>query len=306
MKYLKIKNSDLTMSNIILGCMRINSLDEKEVETLVRSSMDEGINVFDHADIYGHSECESLFSKSIGMNPALREKMILQSKCGIREGFYDFSKQHIISSVDGILKRLDTDYLDILLLHRPDMLMDPQETAEALSQLFDSGKVRYFGVSNHNPMQIQLLEKYFPHKILFNQLQLSIAHTPLLDPEVTNNMIVKQSINRTDGTFDYCRLNDITIQAWSPLQKGFFEGVFVGDYENFPKLNKLLEEYATKYGVTPLTIAIAWITTHPADIQVVLGTTKPSRVKQCCQASEIKLTREEWYELYKSAGNIIP
>ncbi len=306
MKQLKIKNSTLEVSNIILGCMRINSLSLKEIDILVKTAMEQGINMFDHADIYGHSECEELFSKAIGMNSDLRQKMIIQSKCGISDGYYDFSKEHIISSVEGSLKRLDTDYLDVLLLHRPDLLMDPQETAEALCQLFDSGKVRYFGVSNQNPMQIQLLAKYFPHKILFNQLQMSIAHTALIDNNVTNNMIVKQSIDRTEGTFDFCRLNDITIQAWSPFQRGFFEGVFIGDNENYPKLNKLLEVYAEKYNVTPSAIAVAWLTTHPANIQVVLGTTKHSRIIECCKGSEIKLTRSEWYELYKSAGNIIP
>lgn len=306
MKYLNLDNGKLRISNIVLGCMRINNLDEAGVEKHVRTAMEAGINLFDHADIYGGGECEALFARALHMNSSLREKMVLQSKCGIRPGYYDFSKEHILKSVDGILQRLHTDYLDILLLHRPDALMEPEETAEALQSLFDSGKVRYFGVSNHNPAQIELLQRAFGQKLLFNQLQVSVAHTPLVDSGMAVNMFIDQSIDRTGSTLEYCRLNNITIQAWSPFQKGFFEGPFLGDMEKYPELNRKCEELAEKYNVTPTGIAVAWLTRHPANMQVILGTTKASRVLEGCAGSEIPLTREEWYGLYKAAGNMIP
>ena len=242
------------------------------------------------------------------MNESIREKMILQSKCGIntKGNFYDFSKEHILYSVDEILKRLQTDYLDILLLHRPDPLMEPEEVAEAFDELHNSGKVKYFGVSNHNPAQIELLQKFIPHKLVVNQLQLSIAHTPLIDSGVSLNMNTDQAINRDSSILEYSRLNDITIQAWSPYQNGFFKGPFLGDVENFPELNEVIDTIAEKYEVTNTAIATAWITRHPANIQVVLGTTNAQRLKDACKGSDIPLTREEWYQIYKAAGNMVP
>jgi predicted oxidoreductase len=204
-----------------------------------------------------------------------------------------------------ILKRLKTEYLGILLLHRPDPLMEPVEVAEAFEELHNNGKVMYFGVSNHNPAQIELLQKYIPYKLVVNQLQFSIAHTPIIDSGVTLNMKIDQAVNRDSSILEYCRLNDITIQAWSPYQHGFFEGSFLGDVERFPALNGVIDAIAEKYGVTNTAIAIAWITRHPANIQVVLGTTKIQRMKDACKGAEIVLTREEWYQIYKAAGNII-
>ncbi len=308
LKYFPIKNTSLNVSNIVMGNMRINELTKVEIEHLVRTAMEEGINFFDHADIYGGGECESLFADAIQMNASIRDKMILQSKCGIntKDNYYDFSKEHIIKSVEGILKRLKTDYLDLLLLHRPDPLMEPEEVAEAFDELHNSGKVRYFGVSNHNPMQIELLQKYVSHKLVVNQLQLSVAQAALIDSGIALNMPVDQSINRDSSILEYCRLKDITIQAWSPYQQGFFEGPFLGDLEKFPKLNQVIDELAEKYGVTNTAIASAWITRHPANIQVVLGTTTPQRIKDACAGSEINLTRKEWYDLYKAAGHIVP
>lgn len=302
-------HTDLNVSNIVMGLMRINQLSITDIEKLIHTAQEEGINVFDHADIYGKGECESLFAEAISMNPSVREKMVIQSKCGIRKGstgFFDFSKEHILSSVDGILKRLQTDYLDILLLHRPDPLMEPSEVAEAFTKLKDSGKVRNFGVSNHNPMQIELLQREIDQKLVVNQVQFSLAHTPLIDSGITLNMNTDSSINRDSSTLEYCRLNDITLQAWSPFQSGFFDGPFVGNTDKFPELNTVLTRLADKYGVTPTTIATAWITRHPANIQVVIGTTNLSRIKEASAGSNIPLTREEWYELYAAAGNIIP
>ncbi|AZU61298.1 aldo/keto reductase [Neobacillus mesonae] len=308
MKYISIANTDIEASNLIMGNMRLTELTVPEAEKLIRTAMEEGINFFDHADIYGKGRCEEIFSEAIQMNPAIREKMILQSKCGIvsSKGYFDFSKKHIISSVDGILKRLRTDYLDILLLHRPDPLMEPEEVAEAFEELRTSGKVKYFGVSNHNPMQIELLQKYIKSKLVINQLQFSIAHTPMIDSGITLNMKNDQAINRDSSILEYCRLKDITIQAWSPFQHGFFEGTFLGDWEKYPELNKTIDEIAEKYGVTNTAIAVAWITRHPANIQVVLGTTNPNRMKDACKGAEMSLTREEWYQIYKAAGNIVP
>jgi predicted oxidoreductase len=268
--------------------------------------MEEGINFFDHADIYGGGECESHFAKSLQMNASLREKMIIQSKCGIRKGFFDFSKEHIMNSVDGILKRLQTEYLDVLLLHRPDTLMDPSEVASAFETLYDQGKVRYYGVSNFNPMQIEMLQKAVPDPLVIDQLQFSMAHTPMIDSGLTVNMHTNQSVNYEGSVLEYCRLKNITIQAWSPFQKGFFEGPFLGDQEHYAKLNEVIDRIADKYQVTNTAVAVGWITRHPANIQVILGTTNLQRMKDCCKGSELPLTREEWYELYKAAGNMLP
>ncbi|MCM3112911.1 aldo/keto reductase [Lederbergia lenta] len=308
MKYNQIKNTDLSVSNIIMGNMRLPQLSVSEIEHLIRTAMEEGINFFDHADIYGGGKSEELFAEAIQMNTSIREKMILQSKCGINSkgNYFDFSKKHILSSVDGILKRLKTDYLDILLLHRPDPLMEPEEVAEAFDELHNSGKVRYFGVSNQNPAQIELLQKYNAHKLVVNQLQFSIAHTPMIDSGIALNMNTDQSINRDSSILEYCRLNDIIIQAWSPYQNGFFKGPFLGDVDNFPELNEVIDGIAENYAVTNTAIATAWITRHPANIQVVLGTTNAQRLKDACKGSEIALTREEWYQIYKAAGNIVP
>ncbi len=307
-KVYPIKNTELHASNMIMGNMRLTQLSLAEAENLIRTALEEGINFFDHADIYGQGRCEAHFADAIQMNPAIREKMILQSKCGIRskENYYDFSKEHILASVDGILKRLKTDYLDILLLHRPDPLMEPEEVAEAFQQLQDQGKVNYFGVSNQNPAQIALLQKYIPQKLVVNQIQFSIAHTPLIDSGISLNMKTDQSLNRDSSILEYCRLHDITMQAWSPFQHGMFSGPFLGDLIHFPELNKVIDSIAEKYEVTNTAIAVAWITRHPANIQVVLGTTNAQRLKDACKGADLSLTREEWYRIYKAAGNLIP
>ncbi|MFD0586558.1 aldo/keto reductase family oxidoreductase [Paenibacillus sp. GCM10027627] len=306
MKYINIANTDLNVSNLILGNMRLKQLSLADAEQLIRTAMEQNINFYDHADIYGGGECETHFAEAIGMNKSIREGMIIQSKCGIRSGFFDFSKEHIISSTENILKRLNTDYLDILLLHRPDALVEPEEVAEAFDQLHASGKVRYFGVSNHTPLQIELLKKHVRQKLVVNQLQLSVTHTPMIDSGITLNMNVDQAINRDSGVLDYCRLHDITVQAWSPFQKRFFDGPFLGDMENYGELNTLIDQLADKYGVTSAAIAVAWITRHPANIQVVLGTTNVSRLQDSCKGSDIPLTREEWYAMYRAGGKLLP
>ena len=305
MRTMKLGTSTLEVPVVAVGCMRINSLDKAEAERFVRTSMEEGANFFDHADIYGGGKCEEIFADAIGMNAGVREQIILQSKCGIRKGMFDFSKEHILASVDGILKRLKTDYLDVLLLHRPDTLVEPEEVAEAFNRLESSGKVRHFGVSNQNPTQMQLLKKYVKQPIVANQLQLSITNTTMIASGFNVNMENGAAVNRDGGVLDYCRLNDITIQPWSPFQYGFFEGVFLGN-EKFPELNRAIDEVAEKYGVSNTTIAIAWLLRHPARMQPVTGTMNVQRIKDCCKASEVELTREEWYGIFRAAGNVLP
>ena len=305
MKNIRIPNSDLDASEISLGCMRISQMANSDIATLLHTALDVGINFFDHADVYGGGQSEAKFAEALQITPQLREKMILQSKCGIQQGYFDFSKDHILEAVDGSLKRLRTDYLDVLLLHRPDALVEPEEVAEAFTILQDSGKVRYFGVSNQNPMQIELLKRYVKQDILFNQLQFSITNTGMVDAGINVNMENPPSVDHDGSILDYCRLNDITIQPWSPFQYGFFEGVFL-DNDKFPELNQVIDEMAEAKGVTNTAIAIAWILRHPARMQPIVGTTNPDRVKAISKASDITLTRQEWYAIYRAAGNKLP
>ncbi|WML50043.1 aldo/keto reductase [Neobacillus sp. PS3-34] len=305
MRTMKLGSSTLEVPVVAVGCMRINTLEKDEAERFVQTALEEGANFFDHADIYGGGTCEEIFADAIHMNTDIREKIILQSKCGIRQGMFDFSKEHILDSVDGILKRLKTEYLDVLHLHRPDALVEPEEVAEAFDILENSGKVRHFGVSNQNPTQIQLLKKSVKQSLIANQLQLSITNANMISNGMNVNMENDSAINRDGSVLDYCRLNDITIQPWSPFQYGFFEGVFLGN-DKFPELNQKIDEIAKKYEVSNTTIATAWILRHPAQMQPVIGTMNLDRLKECCKASEIHLTREEWYSIYRSAGNILP
>lgn len=303
---IQIRETELNVSNLVMGCMRIDTLTEKELEFLTDTYLEAGVNYFDHADIYGGGACEEAFGNMLSGRPGLRDQILIQSKCGIRNGYFDFSREYILTSVDGILKRLHTDHLDVLLLHRPDALMEPEEVAAAFDELETSGKVRYFGVSNQNPMQIELLRSAVRQKLVINQLQMSLAHTPVIDSGMTVNMGIDQSVMRDGSIMEYSRLKGITLQAWSPFQKGFFEGVFLNDRDKYKVLNEKIDVLAEKYQVTPTAIAVAWLTRHPANIQVVLGTTKPSRVKEAAAGSELMLTREEWYGLYQAAGNRIP
>jgi len=305
MKTMKLGSSSLEVPVVAVGCMRINSLEKAEAERFVQSALEQGANFFDHADIYGGGACEEIFADAIHMNAEVREKIILQSKCGIRQGMFDFSKEHILNSVDGILKRLRTEYLDVLLLHRPDALVEPEEVAEAFDQLESSGKVRHFGVSNQNPMQIQLLKKAVKQPLVANQLQLSITNTTMIQSGINVNMENDAAVNRDGSVLDFCRLHDITIQPWSPFQYGFFEGVFLGS-DKFPELNQKIDEIAEKYNVTNTTIAIAWLLRHPAQMQPIIGTMNINRLNDCIKAGDITLTREEWYAIYRAAGNILP
>lgn len=305
MRTMKLGVSALEVPVVAVGCMRINSLEKTAAERFVQTSLDLGANFFDHADIYGGGTCEEIFADALHMNDDIREKVILQSKCGIRKGMFDFSKEHILEAVDGSLKRLKTDYLDVLLLHRPDALVEPEEVAEAFDLLESSGKVRHFGVSNQNPMQMQLLKKFVKQPFVANQLQLSITNATMISAGINVNMENDPSVNRDGSVLDYCRLNDITVQPWSPFQYGFFEGVFL-DNDKFPELNQKINEIAKKYEVTNTTIAIAWLLRHPAKMQPVTGTMNVGRLTDCCKASDVNLSREEWYDIYRAAGNKLP
>ncbi|MDA3733071.1 aldo/keto reductase [Niameybacter massiliensis] len=305
MKSIKLGTSSLHGSEISLGCMRMAGHTVEEVRTLIETAHEVGIDFYDHADIYGQGESESLFGKALKETSIKREDLVIQTKCGIRPGFFDFSKEHILSSVDKSLQRLGMDYVDVLLLHRPDTLMEPEEVAEAFRTLRESGKVRHFGVSNQNPMQMALLNRYLDEKIIINQLQLSITNTTMMDAGLNVNMENAAAVNRDGSVLDYCRLEDITIQAWSPFQYGFFEGVFL-DNPKFPELNQVIDRIAAEKGITNSALAVAWILRHPARIQTIVGTTNHERLKAIAKGTEIELTRQEWYEIYRAAGNILP
>ncbi len=290
---------------IVLGCMRISDMKVSEVAALVDAAVESGVTFFDHADIYGGGKSEEVFGQAVKKTPELREKIIVQSKCGIRKGMFDFSREHILASVDGSLKRLGMDYLDVLLLHRPDTLMEPDEVAAAFDTLHAAGKVKHFGVSNQNPWQMELLKTSVKQPLLFNQLQMSVMFTGMVDAGFNVNMKNPPSVDHDGGILPYCQLQGVTVQAWSPYQYGFFEGPFVGN-KKFPKLNKALEEVGEAHGISASAVASAWLLRHPVKMQVVLGTTKAERVRDIAKAADITLTREEWYRLYLAAGNELP
>jgi predicted oxidoreductase len=309
MKSFTLPGTTLHSSNVILGLMRISPLSDDDIRTLVSAARDAGINTFDHADVYGDEThgCETRFGDAVRFTSAEREQVIIQSKVGIGDGFFDFSKDHILASVDESLKALRTDYLDTLLLHRPDTLVEPDDVAAAFDALHSAGKVRNFGVSNQTPGQIELLKRSLNQPLVINQVQLSITHAALLAAGIAANMVgLDQSIDRDNGILDYCRLNDITLQAWSPFQKGFFDGVFLGDREHYADLNDVIDELAASYEVPAAAIAVAWITRHPANMQVVLGTTNVQHMRDSAAGSDIPLTRQEWYRLFTAAGHILP
>jgi predicted oxidoreductase len=311
MKTFTLPGTEIVAPNVVLGLMRIADKTDDEVRELVTTARDAGIDFLDHADVYGNElhGCERRFAEAMRLSPAERSELTIQTKAGIvRDGpYFDFSYEHIIESVEGSLAALGTDYIDILLLHRPDALVEPEEVARAFDELESSGKVRTFGVSNHTPRQIDLLKRYVRQPIVANQLQLSITHAPIVTQGVAANMTAESQSVTLDGggILDYCRLNDITVQAWSPFQAGFFTGVFLGSPE-YADLNAVIDRLAAAYDVPPIAIATAWITRHPARMQVVLGTTSPERVAGAAQGSDVPLTRGEWYELFRAAGHIVP
>jgi len=303
-----IVNGPQGVSAIIQGCMRMPDLTKEKAAEVIRTAYENGVNFFDHATCYGMGEAEVRFSEAFPLTGLKREDIYIQSKCGIfpdRQEF-DWTKECILDSVDGILDRLKVEYIDTLLLHRPDMLFDPEEVAEAFDILEQAGKVKWFGVSNLVPMQTELLKKYVKQPLVINQVQLSLEQSQLIDQALyMNNKTTDMSVNRDGNVLDYCRLNDITIQAWSPLQVGMFGGSFI-DNPEFPELNKVLGELAEREGVTKAGIAIAWILRHPAKMQAIIGSMSPAHISEACAASDIILTHHDWYRLYLAAGKFLP
>ncbi len=305
MKRLKLGKTGPELPVLALGCMRMAPLASQEAQELLQVCMETGIHMFDHADIYGGGSSERVFARACAELKLPREQLFLQSKCGIRKGFFDFSKEHILSSVDGILERLDTEYLDALLLHRPDVLMEPEEVAEAFDALKASGKVRHFGVSNMHPGQIELLQDALSMPLVANQLQLSIAHAPMIDFGLNVNLQRDAGLNRDGGLLEYCRRKQICIQPWSTLQKGFFGGVFLGD-PDYAALNAVLDRIALEQGLSPAAVALGWLLRIPGSVQPILGSMNPQRVREMAKAPEVELSRKEWYELYLAAGRELP
>ncbi|MCD7951093.1 MAG: aldo/keto reductase [Erysipelotrichaceae bacterium] len=297
MKYYQIKDTDMNVSVIALGCMRIADKSVEQVEELILKALDLGINYFDHADIYGGGKSEVLFGEVLKRHPELRDKMYIQSKCGICNGYYDFSKKHILASVNQSLERLHTHYLDVLLLHRPDTLMDPKEVAEAFDELYQEGKVKYFGVSNMNPMQITLLQKYTKHKLIFNQIQFNAVNAGIVDSGINVNMNNSGSIDHDGNLLEYCRINDITIQPWSILQASWEKGCFI-NHPDYQALNDKLKELSQKYHISPTALSVAWILRHSAHMQPIAGTTSIVHLEELCEATTIEMSREDWYSLY--------
>lgn len=304
MKQIEFGTSGEQVPAVVLGIMRIGGAEDPVA--VLETAVEQGITFFDHADIYGQGKSEEIFSDALSKTSIQREDIFVQSKCGIVSGkMYDFSKKHLIEAVEGSLKRLKTDYLDSLLLHRPDTLMEPEEVAEAFNELELAGKVRYFGVSNFNPGQIELLKKAVKQPLQANQLQFGLMHTGMVDSGINVNRIESGSVDHDGGILEYSRLEDMTIQAWSPYQAPHGDGVYIG-HSKFPELNTKLEEMAEKYGTTPTGIASTWILRHPANMQVIAGTMNVNRIEQIAKAADIEMTREDWYSLYMAAGNNLP
>jgi predicted oxidoreductase len=331
MKTMALPGTDLVGSKIIMGNFRIEFLPElAEREAYIKAALDEGINFFDHSDVYGTSnplgKSDELFAQVLDLKSSIRDQLIIQSKVGSvymhtadgrRVGIHDLSKEHILESVEGSLRRLNTDYLDILVMHRTDPLMRPEEIAAAFDELHASGKVRYFGVSNSTPMRMELLRKHLNQPLVVDQLHLSLVDTALIDytARVPPYSGPTETFDSGAGVLDYCRIHDIQIQSWSPLT--YFSPVqrqrnpnsfhpyvpFVDDDRQFGPLNEALARIGDRYGIPKLGVVVAWFLTHPARIQPVIGTSSPTRIRDLASGSGVTLTREEWYELYFAAGN---
>lgn len=311
MRHIEFGKNKARVSEVVLGTMRMAQMSASEVTELLETCLDEGINMVDTADIYGGGHCEELLGEAFAANSSLRDKVFLQTKCSIRFGepcnWFDFSKDYIVQAVEASLSRLRTDRIECLLLHRPDVLMDPDEVAGAFDALRAAGKVLEFGVSNQNPAQMRMINRALPKgdKLVANQVQLSAAFAPAFEAMLNVNMQNDPAIMRDGGLFEYCRMHDMAIQAWSVFQHGYFAGTFLGSPEH-PELNAALGRLADKYGVTPGAVALAWILRYPAKVQAVIGTTKASRVRACARACDFELTRPEWYEIYQAAGRQLP
>ncbi len=308
MKRWNIVNGPQDVPAVVQGCMRMPGLSKEDAATVIRTAYECGANFYDHATCYGRGAAETRFGEAFPLTGLRREDVILQTKCGLcfERSEFDWTRENILRSVDESLTRLGTDYLDVLLLHRPDVLFEPEEVAEAFDILYQNGKVRHFGVSNVITMQLELLKKYVNRPLVFNQLQLSLDQSQLIDQALyMNNLTTERSVARDANVLDYCRLNEITVQAWSPLQHGFFKGTFV-DNPDFPKLNEVLGKLAEREGVTKSAVAIAWILRHPAKMQAIIGSMNPTHIREACDASKVNLSHRDWYELYLASGKFLP
>ncbi|CCI85066.1 aldo/keto reductase [Lactobacillus pasteurii] len=306
MKKINMGPSTLQIPAVALGIMRMADKSVDQAVSAIQTSAELGANFIDSADIYGGGKSEEIFGQALKQSSLKREDLFIQSKTGIVPGKrYDFSSEHIINSVDGILKRMGIDYLDSLLLHRPDALMEADEVAKAFDQLQASGKVRFFGVSNFNPSEIALLKTAVNQTIMFDQLQFGLMHARMVDFNIHTNMEDEPSINHDGQVLNYLMQKKITIQAWSPFQYGFFEGTFINN-PKFPELNELMGKLAEKYGVGKNAIATAWILRHPANMQVLVGAMNPDHIRDAMLGGDVVLTKQEWYDLYLAAGHDLP
>lgn len=306
MKSIILGKSKVRVPAVAVGCMRLNGLDKRARESFISSALEQGMFFFDHADIYAGGECESLFGETIRDLAVPREKLFLQSKCGIvPKKMFDFSEKHIVEAAEASLKRLKTDYLDSLLLHRPDALAEPEEVASAFNKLEKEGKVRFFGVSNMHPMQMELIASAVKQPLIVDQLQFSPVHASMISEGIEANMLTDGAVSRDGYVVEYCRLHNITIQAWSPYQHGFFGGVYLGD-PKFAALNEVISLIGEKYGIEDVAVVAAWILRHPAGMQMITGTMNEKRLAAIAKGADVVLTREEWYKIYIAAGHILP
>jgi len=320
-----LPHTTLKGSRLILGCMglggswdtqyTLTKADEAQARAFLDTGLELGANFYDHANIYTKGRAEEVFGRILKERPGLRDQLVLQSKVGIRwanepEGSpqrFDFSRGHILSATEAILKRLGTDHLDILLLHRPDALWQPEEIAEAFAVLKGQGKVRYFGVSNQNRFQMEYLQSVLPDPLVANQLQMSLLHHGFVENGISVNQASPRYPDGWEGTMEYARMHRVVLQAWSPLDRGLLTGDLKDQPENVVGAAALVKKLAADHGTTPEAIQLAWLLKHPAGIQPVLGTSKPERLRACAKALDVTLSREEWYSLFAAArGKAMP
>ena len=326
MEQLTLPHTDLKTSRLIAGCMGLgggwapetllNAEHEKQARDFIDTALELGINFFDHANIYARGRAEDVFGRILKERPSLRGQIILQSKVGIRWANdpagtpqrFDFSYEHIIEATEAILRRLQTDRLDILLLHRPDVLVEGEEVARAFARLKQDGKVSHFGVSNQNRFMMDYLQHFLPDPLIANQLEMNLLHSGFAEAAISFNQTAPAYPDGWEGVVEYCRLNGVGLQAWSPLARGVLTG---GDLKEKSAATKstagLVKELANAHQVSGEAIVLAWLLRHPAKIQPVLGTSRSDRLRACAESVKVKLSREEWYRLFETArGKSMP
>lgn len=331
MKTYTVPHTDLVVSRIAYGGI-FGGWDKGPIASdaiarstaMVNTAHDNGITFFDHADVYCFGKAETVFGEVLKQSPGLRDKIVIQSKCGIRfqddprpgDPFrLDFSRDHIVGSAEASLRRLATDRLDILLLHRPDALVEPEEVASAFDELKSSGKVRCFGVSNHTADQIELLRKYVNQPLVANQVRLGLAHSYLIADGIEANQEDSTRITHcytgVAGTLDYCRLHDIQVQAYEPLRGRKLRppDLLNPTADAAPEVKaaaQVVARLAREKNVTPSAIALAWLLRHPVGIVPVIGTTNLEHLIENCAADRVILSREEWYVLLACGTGVPP